>query len=75
MDDDVRKLIQFLAEDCGWPLDEDQIAGRLAVNNSELGLNDEVSVESVEIYELRPLTTNQPWGVFFLAVKGHPNYP
>ncbi len=71
MDNDVRNLIQFLAEDCGWPLDEDQIdRSAWPVNNSELGLNDEVSVESVEIYELRPLTTNQPWGVFFLAVKG-----
>ena len=71
MDNDVRKLIQFLAEDCGWPLDEDQIdRSAWPVNNSELGLNDDVSVDSVEIYELRPLTTNQPWGVFFLAVKG-----
>jgi len=71
MDDDVRKLILFLAEDCGWPLDEDQIdRSAWPVNNAALGLNDEVAVDSVEIYELRPLTTNQPWGVFFLAVKG-----
>ena len=53
MDDDVRKLIQFLAEDCGWPLDEDQIDwSAWPVNNSDLGLNDSVSVDSVEIYEL-----------------------
>lgn len=71
MDDDVRKLIQFLAEDCGWPLDEDQIdRSAWPVNNSELGLNEDVLVDSVDIYELRPLTTNQPWGVFFLAIKG-----
>ena len=74
MDDDVRKLIQFLAEDCGWPLDEIQIdRSAWPVNNSELGLNDSVSVDSVEIYELRPLTTNQPWGVFFVVLKGTHN--
>jgi len=71
MDDDVRKLIEFLAEDCGWPLEEEQIdRSAWPVNNAELGLNDEVAVDSVEIYELRPLTTHQPWGVFFVAVKG-----
>ena len=71
MDDDVRKLIEFLAEDCGWPLEDDQIdRSAWPVNNAELGLNDEVAIDSVEIFELRPLTTNQPWGVFFLAVKG-----
>lgn len=71
MDNDVRNLIQFLAEDCGWPLDEDQIdRSAWPVNNSELGLNNDVLVDSVEIYELRPLTTSQPWGVFFLAIKG-----
>jgi predicted helicase len=74
MDNDVRKLIEFLAEDCGWPLEDDQIdRSAWPVNNAELGLNDEVAVDSVEIYELRPLTTNQPWGVFFVAVKGTSN--
>ena len=74
MDDDVRNLIQFLAEDCGWPLEEEQInRSAWPVNNSELGLNDDVWVDSVEIYELRPLATHQPWGVFFLAVKGTSN--
>jgi hypothetical protein len=74
MDDDVRKLIEFLAEDCGWPLEEEQIdRSAWPVNNAELGLNDEVAVDSVEIYELRPLTTHQPWGVFFVAVKGTSN--
>ena len=71
MDDDVRKLIEFLAEDCGWPLEEEQIdRSAWPVNNAELGFNDEVSIDSVEIFELRPLTTNQPWGVFFVSVKG-----
>ena len=52
MDDDVRKLIEFLAEDCGWPLEDDQIdRSAWPVNNAELGLNDEVAVDSVEIYE------------------------
>jgi len=74
MDDDVRKLIEFLAEDCGWPLEEEQIdRSAWPVNNAELGLNDEVAVDSVEIYELRPLTTHQPWGVFFVSVKGSSN--
>lgn len=74
MDDDVRKLIEFLAEDCGWPLEEEQIdRSAWPVNNAELGLNDEVSIDSVEIFELRPLTTHQPWGVFFVAVKGTSN--
>jgi type I restriction-modification system DNA methylase subunit len=74
MDEDIRKLIAFLAEDCGWPLEDDQIdRSAWPVNNAELGLNDRVTVDSVEIYELRPLSTNQPWGVFFLAVKGTSN--
>jgi len=74
MDNDVRKLIEFLAEDCGWPLEEEQIdRSAWPVNNAELGLNDEIAVDSVEIYELRPLTTHQPWGVFFVAVKGTSN--
>ena len=74
MNEEIRKLIAFLAEDCGWPLEEEQIdRSAWPVNKAELGLNDKVAVDSVEIYELRPLTTNQPWGIFFLVVKGTSN--
>lgn len=71
MDTGVRNMISFLAEECGWPIDEDEIDFTTwSVDNAQIGLNDKVSIDQVQVYELRPLTAAQPWGVFFLSVDG-----
>ena len=44
------------------------------VNNLELGLNEDVFVDSVEVYELRPFYDKSKLGGF-PTLKAHPNYP
>jgi hypothetical protein len=70
MNEDVAALIQLLSDECGWPIDPEMVnRSAWKLNHDELGLNDEVDI-GVEVYELRPLVTKQPWGVFFLSVDG-----
>jgi len=70
MNEDIAALIQLLSDECGWPIDPEMVnRSAWKLNNDELGLNDEVDI-GVEVYELRPLVTKQPWGVFFLSVNG-----
>ena len=70
MNENVAALIQILSEQCGWPIDTEMVE-RCAwkLTHDEIGLNDKVNI-GVEVYELRPLVTKQPWGVFFLSVDG-----
>ena len=70
MNEDVAALIQLLSDECGWPIDPEMVnRSAWKLNHDELGLNDEIDI-GVEVYELRPLVTKQPCGVFFLSIEG-----
>lgn len=64
---DFPSLIRYLRTRLDWPVDE-QDAYDLTFDYTaeELGLSPEVAVKTYRIKQLRPLTTNQPWGIFWI---------
>jgi hypothetical protein len=67
------QLLPWLANNLGWPVDEFEIAPETAYDDltyeyegTELGLKQEDVAHIREIRQLRPLVTNQPWGIFFV---------
>ncbi len=60
-------LVKYLRDELGWPIESDD-ADELTFDYEprELGLDDESAVKIKEIKQLRPLTSNQPWGIFFV---------
>jgi len=60
-------LIKYLRDELNWPIestDFDELT--FDYNPEELGLDKETAVKIKEIKQLRPLHTNQPWGIFFI---------
>ncbi len=64
---DFKSLIKYLRTHLGWPVDEED-AGDLTFEYSadELGLDEKAAVKIRQIKQLRPLTGNQPWGIFWI---------
>lgn len=67
------QLLPWLASNLEWPVDEIEIAPETAFDDltyeyeaKELGLKQEDIAHVREIRQLRPLVTNQPWGIFFV---------
>ncbi|TPM94232.1 type ISP restriction/modification enzyme [Mesorhizobium sp. B2-1-5] len=67
------QLLPWLAGNLDWPIDEIEIAPDTAFDDltyeyegKELGLKQEDIAHVREIRQLRPLVTNQPWGIFFV---------
>jgi predicted helicase len=60
-------LVKYLRDELGWPIESDD-ADELTFEYEprELGLDDGAAVKIKEIKQLRPLTSNQPWGIFFV---------
>ena len=71
------QVFQYLVDDQGWPLD---LADRLNDDDltevtydwdpAELGIPAEQLKDLSRLQQMRPLTANQPWGVFFLEFRG-----
>ena len=60
-------LIKYLRDELDWPIESDDFDDlTFDYEPEELGLDAKTAVKVKEIKQLRPLTTNQPWGVFFL---------
>ena len=67
------QLLPWLASNLDWPVDEFEIAPDTGFDDltyeyegKELGLKPEDIAHIREIRQLRPLVTNQPWGIFFV---------
>ncbi|MFN3626098.1 MAG: Eco57I restriction-modification methylase domain-containing protein, partial [Hyphomicrobium sp.] len=64
---DFPGLLTWLEEELDWPIDEASFEeSTFDYSAAELGLKEEVVGGDIEIKQLRPLVTGQPWGVFFL---------
>ena len=71
------QVFQYLVDDQEWPVD---LADRLAEDDltaltydwdpDELGIPAEKLKDLRRLQQMRPLTANQPWGVFFLEFSG-----
>lgn len=65
------KLVALLRDKLEWPIDEDYEFEDVIFEYDphELGLKEEETAKVREIHQLRPLVTNQPWGVFFISFE------
>ena len=60
-------LVKYLRDELDWPIDSDDYDDlTFDYEPEELGLEREIAVKIKEIKQLRPLTTGQPWGIFFI---------
>lgn len=60
-------LVKYLREDLDWPIASDDFDElTFDYQPEELGLEPKIAVKIKEIKQLRPLVTNQPWGIFFI---------
>jgi len=64
------QLIKYLRDELDWPIDSDDFDQlTFEYQPEELGLDPKSAVKIKDIRQLRPLATNQPWGVFFLSFE------
>ena len=63
----ISALVRFLHDELNWPVDLDAIDDAFYdYEPEELGIKPEHQVAIQSIKQLRPLTSGQPWGIFFV---------
>ena len=69
--DNFPRLVELLRDHLDWPIDDDYGFEDVVFEYEagELGLKPEQTAKVREIHQLRPLVTNQPWGVFFISFE------
>lgn len=67
------QLIAYLRDELGWPISKDSFddVDDLFYDFSaeELGIDPKTAAKIQEIKRLRPLSTKQPWGIFFVKFE------
>lgn len=67
---DTTQLVRYLHTELDWPVDvEDVDDAFFDWHPDELFLNDEHRVAIGNIKQLRPLSSGQPWGIFFVEFE------
>lgn len=60
-------LIKYLKDDLHWPIESDDVDEvAFDYDPAELGFDSESTAKIEEVRQLRPLTTGQKWGVFWV---------
>ena len=63
-------LVRYLRDELDWPIESDDFDSLVFdYEAEELGIDPETAVKIDEIKQLRPLVTNQPWGIFFIKFE------
>ena len=63
-------LVKYLREELDWPIDADRFEDMtFDYSTRELGIDTKVAANIQEIKRLRPLSANQPWGIFFIKFE------
>ncbi|MBU1692369.1 MAG: DNA methyltransferase [Verrucomicrobia bacterium] len=63
----LASLLVYLRDELDWPIETDDIEGlTFDYQAAELGLDVHAAVRIKEIKQIRPLTGNQPWGIFWI---------
>ena len=63
-------LVKFLRDDLDWPIKSEDFEDlTFDFDAEELGIDAKTAAKIETIKQLRPLTTNQPWGIFFLKFE------
>ena len=62
-----KQLVRYLEDELGWPLDGYEMEDlTFDYEPADLGLKDEDAAKVKSIRQLRPLASDQPWGIFFI---------
>ncbi len=65
-----RQLVAYLRDTLDWPIDSDDFEDlTFEYTPEELGIDTKNAAKIQEIKRLRPLTPNQPWGIFFVKFE------
>lgn len=60
-------LVKYLRDELEWPIETENFDElTFDYHPDEFGLDPKKAVKIKEIKQLRPLATNQPWGIFFI---------
>ena len=63
----IDALLSFLRNDLEWPISEGNVDEvTFTYEPDELGLKEEHAPKINCVYQIRPITTGQPWGIFFI---------
>lgn len=64
------QLATYLREELDWPIESDDSEDiTFDYDPADLGLDKDSAVRIREIKQLRPLTSSQPWGIFFISFE------
>lgn len=67
------QLIKYLRDEMGWPIESDDFDDiAFEYDPDELGIDAKNAAKFEEIRRLRPMTTGQPWGIFFIKFAPGP---
>ncbi|MBT6717672.1 MAG: N-6 DNA methylase [Nitrospina sp.] len=63
-------LVEYLRDDLDWPIETDKFDDlTFDFEPEELGIDPKTSAKIESIKQLRPLSSNQPWGIFFVKFE------
>lgn len=63
-------LIKYLREELDWPIETDDFDDlTFDYEPEELGIDSSLAAKIETIKQLRPLVSNQPWGIFFVKFE------
>jgi len=64
------QLVRYLRDELDWPIESDSFEElTFDYEPEELGLDSRTAAKIDTIKQLRPLVTNQPWGIFFVKFE------
>jgi hypothetical protein len=62
-----KQLITYLRDELDWPIESEDFDDlTFEYSAEELGLESTIAAKIKEIKQLRPLSSDQPWGIFFV---------
>src|SRR5205809_2027344 len=63
-------LVRYLRDEMGWPIEADDFEElTFEYTPEELGIDVKNAAKIEDIKRLRPLSANQPWGIFFVKFE------
>ena len=63
-------LVKYLREELDWQIEDEDIEDlTFDYEPEELGLDKATAVKIKEIKQLRPMVSNQPWGIFYISFE------
>ena len=67
---DFDGLVEYLTDELNWPIEADNAEdATFDYTPEELGIESEHAAKIKTIKQIRPLTGNQPWGVFYIEFE------